>query len=234
VVAKVAGRKDDCGGDTRCNGSNSQEHSKVETSGPGQRDGDQENVSDDGHETPEDEKYRALSGFIGQPSGGHSSDKGENIRWRREKQRLRCRPFAQTCDDGWRKDTLTVDWHGDTDVGKHERPHFPVHKGALDNRHVERSLRSQSGVGLEPLEHHLPFEGGQELGVLVRPILHKPRGCESSNESEETFNDEDPGPSGFSADTVHSRETVTEDATEGTVRDESSEADKRRTRKRRP
>lgn len=115
-------------------------------------------------------------------------------------------------NNGWREDTLTVNWHRNTNIRKHEQPRLPITDRTLDDPHVERALRRQPGIRLQSLQHHLLLERRQELGLLIRPVLDEPGGGESSDEGEETFNDEDPGPAGFAADTVHLGETVAENA----------------------
>lgn len=100
MVPKVAGRKHDRRRDARRNRPNRQEHGKVQPTGTREGDRNEQDVPDDGHETPKDEEDGSLAGSVGKVGGDHGRDEGEDVGRGREEQGLRGRPFAERLKTG--------------------------------------------------------------------------------------------------------------------------------------
>lgn len=130
---------------------------------------------------------------------------------------------AETLDNGGQEDGDGVERGVDADGDDHVDPDLPVLEGITEELPLEL-IRENGSVLFEAADDLLALSVAEELGS-VGVVVHDEEGHDSEAESDETLEDEDPGPAVETTNTVHLHDAAGQETTKGTSSSGSGEED---------
>jgi hypothetical protein len=130
---------------------------------------------------------------------------------------------AKSLDDGGQEKRETVERGVNADGDEHVHPDLPV-LHSIKEVFGTVLVGERAAVLFEAARNLLLLSIVKELGGL-RVVVHVEEGNNGNEEGKKTFKDEDPSPTGKTADTFHLDDTASKKTTEGTSAGCSTEED---------